>query len=189
MRRTFNELYAFTVVARHRSFTRAAAHLGMSQSALSQTVKNLEENLGESTARALDEGIELAEVRMTLLPSFLLDAQDTPDVNPELAEMQRLKEAAREQVRWRSHSAPADPVVTAISGAMKALARAYEKNTDAQRDLQLLRGTAAPGSASEAQADFLENALERSSGVLQLPRHYHACGSCRAVLWKADVSK
>ncbi|GGB26652.1 LysR family transcriptional regulator [Allosediminivita pacifica] len=46
MRRTFNELYAFTVVARHRSFTRAAAHLGMSQSALSQTVKNLEENLG-----------------------------------------------------------------------------------------------------------------------------------------------
>ncbi|OCX56630.1 LysR family transcriptional regulator [Thioclava sp. SK-1] len=46
MRRTFNELYAFTVVARHRSFTRAAVHLGMSQSALSQTVKNLEENLG-----------------------------------------------------------------------------------------------------------------------------------------------
>ncbi|OCX56640.1 hypothetical protein BFP70_19700 [Thioclava sp. SK-1] len=46
MRRTFNELYAFTVVARHRSFTSAAAHLGMSQSALSQTVKNLEENLG-----------------------------------------------------------------------------------------------------------------------------------------------
>lgn len=46
MRRTFNELYAFTVVARHRSFTRAAAHLGMSQSALSQTVKNLEESLG-----------------------------------------------------------------------------------------------------------------------------------------------
>nr|WP_321455397.1 LysR family transcriptional regulator [uncultured Cohaesibacter sp.] len=46
MRRTFNELYAFTVVARHRSFTRAAAQLGMSQSALSQTVKNLEEDLG-----------------------------------------------------------------------------------------------------------------------------------------------
>lgn len=46
MRRTFNELYAFTVVARHRSFTRAAAHLEMSQSALSQTVKNLEESLG-----------------------------------------------------------------------------------------------------------------------------------------------
>ena len=46
MRRTFNELYAFTMVARHRSFTRAAAQLGMSQSALSQTVKNLEEDLG-----------------------------------------------------------------------------------------------------------------------------------------------
>lgn len=42
----FNTLAAFAAVANERSFTRAAAKLGVSQSALSQTVKGLEERLG-----------------------------------------------------------------------------------------------------------------------------------------------
>ena len=41
-----NDLHAFLAVARERSFTRAAAQLGMSQSALSQTVRGLEARLG-----------------------------------------------------------------------------------------------------------------------------------------------
>jgi DNA-binding transcriptional LysR family regulator len=41
-----NDLLAFLAVARERSFTRAAAQLGVSQSALSQTVRGLEERLG-----------------------------------------------------------------------------------------------------------------------------------------------
>lgn len=40
------DLNAFVVVAEERSFTRAAARLGVSQSALSQTVRNLEERVG-----------------------------------------------------------------------------------------------------------------------------------------------
>lgn len=44
--RHINDLVAFIAVARERSFTRAAAHLGVSQSALSQTVRGLEESLG-----------------------------------------------------------------------------------------------------------------------------------------------
>ena len=40
-----NELAAFAMVARERSFTRAAAKLGVSQSALSHTVRGLEERL------------------------------------------------------------------------------------------------------------------------------------------------
>ncbi|MCC6633335.1 MAG: LysR family transcriptional regulator [Gammaproteobacteria bacterium] len=45
-REVFDDLAAFAMVARERSFTKAAAKLGMSQSALSQTIRNLEKRLG-----------------------------------------------------------------------------------------------------------------------------------------------
>jgi DNA-binding transcriptional LysR family regulator len=41
-----DDIMAFLVVARERSFTRAAAKLGLSQSRLSQTIRSLEEHLG-----------------------------------------------------------------------------------------------------------------------------------------------
>ena len=46
MAENFNDLAAFALVAKERSFTRAAAKMGVSQSALSQTIKGLEERLG-----------------------------------------------------------------------------------------------------------------------------------------------
>ena len=42
----FNDLACFAAVAKARSFTRAAAQIGVSQSALSQTIRNLEARLG-----------------------------------------------------------------------------------------------------------------------------------------------
>ena len=44
--RDFNDLLAFVLVAREGSFTRAAAQLGVSQSALSHTIRGLESRLG-----------------------------------------------------------------------------------------------------------------------------------------------
>src|SRR5215217_8044281 len=41
-----DDLRAFVVVARERSFTKAAARLNVSQSALSHTIRQLEERLG-----------------------------------------------------------------------------------------------------------------------------------------------
>src|SRR5690348_13952468 len=45
-RETAADLVAFVVVATEQSFTRAAAQLGVSQSALSQTIRGLETRLG-----------------------------------------------------------------------------------------------------------------------------------------------
>lgn len=42
----YGDLIAFLLVAKERSFTRAAAQLGLSQSRLSQTIRSLEERLG-----------------------------------------------------------------------------------------------------------------------------------------------
>jgi DNA-binding transcriptional LysR family regulator len=45
-RENLNDLVAFVSVARERSFTRAASQLGVSQSALSHTIRALEERMG-----------------------------------------------------------------------------------------------------------------------------------------------
>ena len=45
IKENFNELQIFLVVARERSFTKAASKLGVSQSALSHAMKALEERL------------------------------------------------------------------------------------------------------------------------------------------------
>lgn len=45
LKENFNDLISFLVVARERSFTRAAAKLGVSQSALSHSIRALEERL------------------------------------------------------------------------------------------------------------------------------------------------
>jgi DNA-binding transcriptional LysR family regulator len=45
-RQNTNDLLAFLAVAKERSFTRAAGQLGVSQSALSHTIRGLEERLG-----------------------------------------------------------------------------------------------------------------------------------------------
>ena len=44
-KRNFNDLQAFVMVAREGSFTRAATRIGVTQSALSQTIRNLENQL------------------------------------------------------------------------------------------------------------------------------------------------
>lgn len=45
-RRTFDGISAFAAIAEHGSFVRAAAHLGVTPSALSQTIRRLEDRLG-----------------------------------------------------------------------------------------------------------------------------------------------
>jgi DNA-binding transcriptional LysR family regulator len=73
-RRAFNDLYAFAAVARARSFTRAAGQLGISQSTLSQTIRNLEEQLDVRLLTRSTRSVALTEagerLMATLGPGF-----------------------------------------------------------------------------------------------------------------------
>ena len=61
------DLAAFSVIAEHRSFTRAAAELGMSQSALSHAIKGLEERLGTRLLARTTRSVSVTEAGETLL--------------------------------------------------------------------------------------------------------------------------
>ena len=63
-------LAAFAAVAEQRSFTRAAAELGMSQSALSHAVKALEERLGARLLSRTTRSVSTTEAGETLLRSL-----------------------------------------------------------------------------------------------------------------------
>jgi len=65
-----NALRAFEVSARHLSFTRAAEELNVSQAAVSQQVKLLEERLRTPLFRRLPRGLALTDEGLALLPSL-----------------------------------------------------------------------------------------------------------------------
>jgi DNA-binding transcriptional LysR family regulator len=71
----FAELSAFVAVAEHRNFTRAAAHLGISPSTLSQTIRSFEERLGVRLLNRTTRSVALTEVGERLLA----DAQPVLD--------------------------------------------------------------------------------------------------------------
>ncbi|MET3601253.1 LysR family transcriptional regulator [Martelella mangrovi] len=74
LRENINDLIALSVVAEERSFTRAAARLNVSQSALSHTIKALETRLGlrllTRTTRSVAPTIEGEDLLLTLGPCF-----------------------------------------------------------------------------------------------------------------------
>ncbi|GKY89910.1 LysR family transcriptional regulator [Sinisalibacter aestuarii] len=74
LRENINDLIAFQAVAEERSFTRAAARLNVSQSALSHTIKALEQRLGRRllirTTRSVAPTIEGEDLLATIAPCF-----------------------------------------------------------------------------------------------------------------------
>jgi DNA-binding transcriptional LysR family regulator len=73
-RDNYNDLQAFLMVARERSFTRAAAQLGMSQSAVSHTLRALEARLGLRLLTRTTRSVSLTEagerLQQALVPNF-----------------------------------------------------------------------------------------------------------------------
>lgn len=107
-RENASDLIAFLAVARERNFTRAAAKLGISQPALSQIVRNLEERLGvrllSRTTRSVAATQAGERLVQALGPKF-----DEMDV--ELAALGELRERPAGNVRITSTEYAAEAIL------------------------------------------------------------------------------
>jgi DNA-binding transcriptional LysR family regulator len=113
-RHNIDNLLAFLAVARERSFTRAAAQLGVSQSALSHTIRGLEEGLGvrllTRTTRSVAPTDAGERLLRTLGPRF-------DEIDAELAALSDLREKPAGTIR----------ITTAEHAALTILWPALEK--------------------------------------------------------------
>jgi DNA-binding transcriptional LysR family regulator len=90
------DLLAFLAVARERSFTRAAAQLGMTQSALSQIIRNLEERLGVRLLNRTTRSVTPTQAGERL---FLSVGPKFTEMDSELAALSELREKPAGTVR------------------------------------------------------------------------------------------
>ena len=130
-RRTINDLLAFRAVARERSFTRAAAQIGVSPSALSHTIRGLEERLGlrllTRTTRSVAPTQAGERLLSTIGPRF-------DEIEAEIAALSELREKPAGTIRITT---------TAQAGEMilwPALARLLPDYPDIQVELDVNPG-------------------------------------------------
>lgn len=107
-REELGDLSAFLAVAEERSFTRAAARLGTSQSALSQTVRKLETRLGVRLLTRTTRSVSLTDpgerLMRTLRPAF-------DEIDSELSAISELREKPAGTIRITSGQHAAEKVL------------------------------------------------------------------------------
>lgn len=107
-RDNLNELTAFLAVARERSFTRAAARLGVSQSALSHTLRALEERLGVRLLTRTTRSVSPTEAGERLARSI---GPRLDEIEMELAALSALREKPAGTIRITAGEHAADAVL------------------------------------------------------------------------------
>lgn len=88
-RTNINDLSAFLAVARQRSFTRAAANLGVSQSALSHTIRGLEARLGVRLLTRTTRNVTTTDAGERLLQTI---GPRLDEIDAELAALSELRD-------------------------------------------------------------------------------------------------
>lgn len=104
----FNGLAVFIAVARERSFTRAAAFFGVSQSAVSHSIRGLEEKLGVRLLTRTTRGASPTEAGEKLLRNL------TPyyeGIEAEIAAIGALREKPAGTIRITSHDHAANTIL------------------------------------------------------------------------------
>jgi DNA-binding transcriptional LysR family regulator len=110
-RNEFGDLAAFIAVAEERSFTRAAARLGTSQSSLSHVVRRLEERLGIRLLTRTTRNIGLTEAGAKLLAT-LKPAFD--DIRHSVDSLGELREKPAGTIRITSSQSAADLILMPV---------------------------------------------------------------------------
>jgi len=103
-----NHLSALMVVARERSFTRAAAQLGVSQSALSHTIRKLEEGLGIRLLMRSTRGVSVTDAGERMLANI---APLYEGIEAELSAVSDLRDTPSGTIRITAHDHAASTVL------------------------------------------------------------------------------
>ena len=103
-----NDLLAFIAVGQERSFTRAAAKLGVSQSALSHTMRGLEERLGVRLLTRTTRSVAPTEAGERLLRSI---GPLFEEIEAELAALAELREKPAGTIRITATEYAADEIL------------------------------------------------------------------------------
>src|SRR5207249_8898208 len=107
-RGNLDDLLAFVAVARERSFTNAAAKMGVSQSALSHTIRELEERLGIRLLTRTTRGVSPTEAGERLLANI---GPYYESIEAELSALSELREKPAGTIRITTHDHAADTVI------------------------------------------------------------------------------
>src|SRR3984893_17829758 len=108
VRENLNDVLAFLAVARDRSFTRAAAKLGVSQSALSHTIRGLEARLGLRLLARTTRIVAPTEVGERLLRAL---GPRFDEIEAELAELSELRDKPAGTIRITSGEHAAEAIL------------------------------------------------------------------------------
>lgn len=107
-RQDVSDLLAFLAVAKERSFTRAAAKLGVSQSALSHTIRGLEERLGLRLLTRTTRSVAPTEAGERLLGTI---GPRFDDIEAALAALSALRETPAGTIRITASEYAAETIL------------------------------------------------------------------------------
>lgn len=107
-RHPIDDLLAFLAVARAHSFTRAAAQLGVSQSALSQTIRGLEQRLGVRLLTRTTRSVAPTEAGERLVRTV---GPRLEEIDAELAALTELREKPGGTIRITAGEHSAEAVI------------------------------------------------------------------------------
>src|SRR6266540_2214748 len=103
-----DDLLAFVAVGQERSFTRAAAKLGVSQSALSHTIRDLEARLGVRLLTRTTRSVSPTEAGERLLSAL---GPRFEEIEAELAAIRELREKPAGTIRMTATEYAADAIL------------------------------------------------------------------------------